>query len=687
MRQNKRFLNSMNLQLFSRHVYQMLALMITIILILDSNLAVAAVGKTPVCPSNTDRMYYIGTKSPTGTTPSTIKTLDVWTSGDGKTFEFNNGLKIDLSFVTGKIKRRITGYPKYVPNDSDNTIAAVVMEHSSQLENENHVFQSIINKPVTKYGFVVQDIDYLSDTKKYRETIEIKEPLDGIFSNINTTFHSLLGKKITAAGPDCNARNNNANRCDINVDWPAKPANTIFEVSHGNIAPAIVNQSGGNHAMGYSDFYFCLAQPKLTVIKKLDGLRFNDTNTKRDQFEIKVTGGLIPANSFETTGDGANIINGTTSLLSLAESTSYTITEQVKNGTAVGDIENYNATYACTNTTAGSSFQTASGALTPDIPNTLKTRSFNITNLNYGDEITCTITNTPKEYTFSGTVFNDNGGIPANENTKQNITATFISNLEYFNGKLDASESGIYDSALSIRLTDCIGNDGGTNIVTSSPNPQTVSNTIKGNYIFNVKPSAIAGKRVCVVESEPASWKDKFYSVDTTANNREVSFATNTYNYGSLDFGEVEANNTALVLIKSQYIHDCNSNLNYANVGDKEIPTNGFSIKPPVTNIEPGKCIAYKIEAYNRGHVELNNIRITDILQKTPVESRFHLPGASGITATLRKTDQPTSALINIGDNGVIITAPFELNNTAATTSASKATLYFNTKYGTTVDP
>src|SRR5690606_25443473 len=109
--------------------------------------------------------------------------------------------------------------------------------------------------------------------------------------------------------------------------------------------------------------------------------------------------------------------------------------------------------------------------------------------------------------------------------------------------------------------------------------------------------------------------------------------------------------------------------------------------KPPVTNIEPGKCIAYKIEAYNRGHVELNNIRITDILQKTPVESRFHLPGASGISATLRKTDQPTSALINIGDNGVIITAPFELNNTAATTSASKATLYFNTKYGTTVDP
>ena len=342
-----------------------------------------------------------------------------------------------------------------------------------------------------------------------------------------------------------------------------------------------------------------------------------------------------------------------------------------------GNIEDYISSYNCTNTATDSKSNMPSGTA----------NSISLSNLNYGDEITCTIINTPKDYTFSGTVFNDNGGIPANENTKQNITATFISNLEYFNGKLDASESGIYDSALSIRLTDCIGNDGGTNIVTSLPNPQTVSNTITGNYIFNVKPSAIAGKRVCVVESEPASWKDKFYSVDTTANNREVSFATNTYNYGSLDFGEVETNNTALVLIKSQYIHDCNSNLNYANVGDKDIPTNGFSIKPPVTNIEPGKCIAYKIEAYNRGHVALNNIRITDILQKTPVESRFHLPVASGVPATLRKTDQPTSVLINIGDNGVIITAPFELKNTAATTSASKAILYFNTKYGTTVDP
>ena len=650
--------------------------------------AFAAVGKAPSCPSG-DKMYYIGLGSPTDTDTTTRQGLDTWTSTTGlaKTFDFDNGLKISMSFEG--TKHLISNIPRYIANDSNNTLGAIVMEHTSQKEDENHALWSTINKPVTKYGFVAQDIDYSYSRfgLKYRETFKIVAPSDGILSNINTNFHTILNNTVSAvAGSNCSA-SSNSNRCDINVDWGNNPADTVFKVSHGNDSPAVTNESGGNHAMGYSDFYLCLAPPKLTVKKALTGNRVNNVGNDRDQFEIKVTGGSIAANSFTTTGSNADITTGTSALLNLKQSTTYTITEQVKNDKAIGDIASYDATYSCTNSTTGSIFTTSNGTLRLDTPNTLNSRSFTISNLNYGDEITCTITNTPKEYTFSGTVFNDNGGIIANENTKQNITGTFTSNLEYFNGKLDAGESGIYDSALSIRLTDCIGNDGGTNIVTSSPNPQTVSNTIKGNYIFNVKPSAIAGKRVCVVESEPASWKDKFYSVDTTANNREVIFATNTYNYGSLDFGEVEANNTALVLIKSQYIHDCNSNLNYANVGDKEIPTNGFSIKPPVTNIEPGKCIAYKIEAYNRGHVELNNIRITDILQKTPVESRFHLPGASGITATLRKTDQPTSALINIGDNGVIITAPFELNNTAATTSASKATLYFNTKYGTTVDP
>ena len=631
------------------------------------------------CPAK-HKMYYIGANAPTSTLEFPVTSLKLeWEAGKpkkiftfadslgNKTFTINFPILLDLNNNSG-------GTPPFYGSISGATTSALNLVHNSPGVRTNHVLNVSINRAVSKVGYKIQDLDSTGSSGQvsYIEQVSVS-PNEGQLT-FNSNFHTrnLAGNVVTArSGINCGTGG-----CTIDTSWGYNISNTELKLEHKNS----FTQTNSPHAVGYSDFYFCLAPPKLIVKKQLNDIRVNDN----DQFGIKVTGGDMANNSFTTTGTGKTINNGSSSVISLAESTSYKITESVVNGT-IGDIENYNAIYECSNATDGST--TAMPTATMQYDATAKTRSFTLANATYGDEITCTITNTPKEYTFSGTVFNDNGGIPANENTKQNITATFISNLEYFNGKLDASESGIYDSALSIRLTDCIGNDGGTNIVTSSPNPQTVSNTIKGNYIFNVKPSAIAGKRVCVVESEPASWKDKFYSVDTTANNREVIFATNTYNYGSLDFGEVEANNTALVLIKSQYIHDCNSNLNYANVGDKEIPTNGFSIKPPVTNIEPGKCIAYKIEAHNRGHVELNNIRITDILQKTPVESRFHLPGASGITATLRKTDQPTSALINIGDNGVIITAPFELNNTAATTSASKATLYFNTKYGTTVDP
>ena len=686
MRQNQRFSNSVVLKLFSRHTYQMLTLLITIILLLDSNLAVAAVGKEPVCPSNTDRMYYIGTKSPTGTTPSTIKTLDVWPSGkDSKIFDFNNGLKLNLSFVT--YKRRISGYPKYVANDVNNTIEALVMEHSSELENENHVLESTINKPVTKYGFVAQDVDYQSDTnKKYRETFAIIAPSGGVLSNTNVSFHTILGNKASAyQGSNCN----NPNRCDINVDWPAKPADTIFRVSHGNDAPAIVNQSGGNHAMGYSDFYLCLAQPKLTVIKKLDGLRFNDTNTKRDQFEIKVTGDLIPANSFETTGDGANIINGTSSLLSLAESTSYTITEQVKNGTAVGDIANYNPTYTCTNKTTTSTTVMPTAAMANNTTN--KTRSFTLSNVTYGDDITCTITNTPKSYTFSGTVFNDNAGIAENNsidlniNTKSDISSTFTSNPKYFNGIFDQGESGISATGLTVSLTNCDG----TNITGTTAQLVGIDPLSKGQYKFIVPGNVISSlipQKVCLVQNEPSGWE---FSVDTTPNSREVALVSNIFDYKTesnrsrnLDFGEVKANYSALVLIKSQYVHDCNDLRTFTDMPQNpqpDLPTNGFSTEG-INGIVPGQCIAYKIEAHNRGHLNLESIQIEDKLQINPVKSVFHLPFPISIPNSINNN-------INILPNSKIISNQFSLEAVPLSGNAPKATLYFNTKYGTTTDP
>lgn len=688
----QRFSNPIGSQSLNDYVWRILFLLIVMTSLLSSNVAFSADSpfkpltspdySVGICPSK-HKMYSISN------TASKTPNIAGWIAGtldqDITFMEAASGNKVFNITFSKLIDKNITqsNNPPFYGSITGLSSSAINLRHNSPISETsitNHILTISMNRSVSKIGYKIQDLDSTTNgtgrnaKTPYIEQVDASPQFGRLTSN--PIYHTIdPNKNIVTA---IEGKNCGGTECNIDATWAYTSVGSTVSLNHNNIK----SENDTTHVVAYSDFYFCLAPPKLIVKKVLNGTRFNDTDTKRDQFEINTKTGTSTLNSFTTQGNGQNVTNNSSSVINLEESTIYTISEKVmnvatpSNVSTPGNIEDYISSYNCTNTATDSKSNMPSGTA----------NSISLSNLNYGDEITCTIINTPKDYTFSGTVFNDNGGIPANENTKQNITATFSSNLEYFNGKLDVGESGIYDSALSIRLTDCIGNDGGTNIVTSSPNPQTVSNTIRGHYIFNVKPSAIAGKRVCVVESEPASWKDKFYSVDTTANNREVSFATNTYNYGSLDFGEVETNNTALVLIKSQYIHDCNSNLNYANVGDKDIPTNGFSIKPPVTNIEPGKCIAYKIEAYNRGHVALNNIRITDILQKTPVESKFHLPVASGISATLRKTDQPTSALINIGDNGVIITEPFDLNNTSTTTS-SKRTLYFNTKYGTTVDP
>lgn len=275
-------------------------------------------------------------------------------------------------------------------------------------------------------------------------------------------------------------------------------------------------------------------------------------------------------------------------------------------------------------------------------------------------------------YVFSGTVFNDNGNIAADEKTKQDVSSKFTADQRYFNGKLDSGELGISHPNLNIRLTDCMGDNGGTNIAT----PQLVQTS--GQYRFTVPANVLDGRsKVCLVEVEPIKWE---YSVDTTPNIREITLEPDTFNYKTdslrnLDFGEVQADYAALVLIKSQYIHDCNNNLNYVSILDREIPTIGFSINSPTVDIEPGKCIAYKIDAYNRGNVELQQIQITDKLQTESMRSIFTMPLPIGSSSEIYP---PTSTL----PIDFILSRPFSL-----TKATSKATLYFNTKYGKTMNP
>ena len=642
------------------------------------------------CPAN-HKMYYVGgSTAPTYSPMATPKTL-AWTSGrfeDIFTFAESSGNKVfnfrftgvDLSVNEGRTSPFFGG----VDNATANAINFV---HSSPSAKNNNSVNLSVNRPVSRIGYKIQDLDSFG-TGSTLAYIEQAVALNGGVLTSFPTFHTILQNSSGTTVTGIEGKNCGINGCTIDATWGYTSANTEISLIHRN-SKTFTNS---DHAVGYSDFYFCLAPPKLIVKKALNGNRVNDSGSDSDQFEMKVTGGSVATNSVTTTGSGATITNGSSSVLELAEGMTYTITERVMNGTVLGDIANYNATYICNNATTGSTTTMPTAAMTYNAA--AKTRSFTLANANYGDEITCTITNTPSSYTFTGFVFNDNGGIAASDSTKQNISTTFTSNANYFNGIFDSSgsnkESGIGASSLQVRLTNC-GPNGGTNIAGTSAQdiPETATSGLAlGQYKFTVPASVIAtlsSQKVCVVQVEPSNWD---YSVDTTPNTREITLVNGLLDYktesnGSrnLDFGEVKADNTALVLIKYQYVHECNSSLNYTSIADTSDPSAGFSTSAPSSNVIPGKCIAYKIEAYNRGHISLTDIQISDVLQNVKVKSEFYLPKASGIPSEVFKTTNQTAP---IGKNGTIISDKFTLSNTASSTTPSKATLYFNTKYGTT---
>ncbi|WP_423814054.1 hypothetical protein [Psychrobacter sp. 219-2-C] len=297
----------------------------------------------------------------------------------------------------------------------------------------------------------------------------------------------------------------------------------------------------------------------------------------------------------------------------------------------------------------------------------------------------------PTTYTFTGFVFNDNGGVLKSNiepKTKFDVSSKFTSNSSYFNGIFDRSnEVGIgTTSGLSVSLTDCKGNNIST--ITSNTNPQTNLNSPLGQFKFTVPSNAIANlpvKEVCLVQTEPDPWT---FSVDTTPNIRKIDLTKNPNRFDyktddllNLDFGEVETDYASLVLVKSQYVNNCDINANYDGTNGTSSQTPIFS-SDSITNIEPGKCIAYRIEAYNRGHVDLEDIRISDELQTKAqgglVNSVFAFPAPKGDPTSLyTRTTLPT---------GTITSELFKLDKPTGA-APTKATLYFNTKYGTTVDP
>lgn len=401
------------------------------------------------------------------------------------------------------------------------------------------------------------------------------------------------------------------------------------------------------------DGYCYQPQPRLTYSKALSTSRKKNT----DQFTVQikdnadnsvVTSGIT---SVTTTGSNNTVTTGTgtTGTFKVNPTKTYTLTEVAAGTTNLAD---YTASYACKKSGLNGA------TITTLNPNSLQ--------LTYGDDWTCTVTNGRPNYVFSGIVFNDNGGIAAP--TKDDVSDKYLNNSLYFNGKYDSlSESGIpFTSGHTITLNRCIGDNGTFTSQTVAINPD-------GTYSFTVTPAQLGNNtRLCATQNEPSNY---IYSVDTTSDVRQINITTNTLNYPDNNFGDVIQDNASLVLIKTQYTHSCNINSSYNGTSNTPSQTPIFSTAD-IKNISPGNCIAYRIEAYNRGHVDLKDIQITDILQTIPVKSIFVSPFPLGSPVTINRN---TSTL----PVDKIVSDKFELVKPTGS-SPTKATLYFNTKYGLT---
>ena len=277
------------------------------------------------------------------------------------------------------------------------------------------------------------------------------------------------------------------------------------------------------------------------------------------------------------------------------------------------------------------------------------------------------------QYIFSGTVFDDNGGITdtqADANNANITSGTYFNKPNYFNGVFNTpQELGI--SGSNVRLANC------SNTSTTYPTQSVIRNGASvGEYQISIPKTTLANNtNLCLVESRTGAT----YPIRTSSESRNVGFSATTYNYPNNNFGRVIAANAALVLQKYQFVNDCNaSTLVYASVPMTGDPRTGFSMDPIQNNITPQQCIAYKITATNRANLAINDFIMSDVLQKKGVNN------AQVTSIRVAPTDNNGSYAtdsVALGLNGTVKTTALILQKN------TKSDFYFNTKYGTTVNP
>lgn len=394
------------------------------------------------------------------------------------------------------------------------------------------------------------------------------------------------------------------------------------------------------------DGYCYTPQPRLSLTKVLADNRIANT----DQFTVQIKNGTTVVNSTtnSTTTGTTNVVTtgtGTTGTYKIDPTKTYVLTEAASGST---DLSKYQATYECKKKSDSSTITTLD-------PNNVK--------MTYGDDWVCTVSNAQKKYTFSGIIFNDNGGLTL---TERQLTGT---NTQYFNGVYDptAGETGISQTGLIINLAKNCNTATPTVIKTANV---TTSGADIGKYSITATPTEMAGAtNVCLIEQEPGG-NLTTYPVDTTNNQLNVNYIATTYNYPNLNFGEVSQNNAGLVLVKEQATNDCNIT-NTAMLG---LTYNAVT----QSGIDARKCVAYKITAYNRTNLTnpLTNVRITDALPKKGVNgSTVNSLLDNPLDTTLTNFKVDTANSVAIGANGTVV------SDVQSLAKGASRSLYFNTKY------
>lgn len=293
----------------------------------------------------------------------------------------------------------------------------------------------------------------------------------------------------------------------------------------------------------------------------------------------------------------------------------------------------------------------------------------------YSEWISFGVSSEPKnviKYFFSGNVFNDNGGISDAQSSASNATINtgVYNNASYFNGVLNRTSGGVNEEGISgstVKLIDCDNPNTIYDQRTLSPSATNI-----GFYQVSIDEDLIRNKtKLCITEENTSAQ----FPVRTNSNKIEVNLIPGNYYYENNNFGRVSTKNAALVLEKEQAANNCNftdfTKLKYSK-NPLSSSTTGVG-----ADIRPGQCIAYKVTATNRAHVDIGNFVMRDTLQKKDPNNPNSAPITSFLADPARISADFADTLTK-GQNGTIVTKSINL------LKRQKRIFYFNTQYGTT---